>query len=150
MSILRYAVRNRVQYYPVRTKAWKDLMYKRMKLGAWPPEGASPLHPIEPWGKQFFVFNAMQDGKPETLLCVTNHERKPLMYLRKEDFEALCSAFDSIKEALEKFENADEEPDMRYELRRLEVLEDNYAMQRMKKGIHSCHTIMRARHRPKK
>ncbi|GBE59159.1 hypothetical protein, conserved [Babesia ovata] len=105
---------------------------------------------IEPWGKQFFVFNTVQDGQPETLLCVANHERKPLMYLRREDFEALCSAFDSIKEALAKYENEEQEPDMRYEIRRLEVLEDNYAMQRMKTGRHSSHTIMRARPRNKK
>ncbi|KAG6440093.1 hypothetical protein BBOV_III004745 [Babesia bovis T2Bo] len=150
MSILRYTVRNRVQYYPVKTKAWKDMMYKRMRLGPWPPEGASPLHPIEPWGKQFFVFNAMQDGKPETVLCVTDHQRKPLMYLRREDLEAIASAFDSIKDALARFEELDEEPDMRYEMRRLEALEDNYAMQRMKTGRHSSHTIMRARSRPKK
>ncbi|KAK1932935.1 hypothetical protein X943_001486 [Babesia divergens] len=146
MSILRYTVRGRVQYYP-------ELQFKRMKLGQWPPEGASPLHPIEPWGKQFFVFNTQQDGTPETLLCVTNHERKPLMYLRREDFEAL--SFDGIKEALKKFDNPDRvslevQPDLRYEMRRLEVLEDNYAMQRMKTGRHSSHTIMRARHREKK
>lgn len=121
-----------------------------MKLGHWPPEGSSPLHPIEPWGKQFFVFNTKQDGELETLLCVTNHERKPLMYLRREDFEALCNSFGSIKEALERFDNSDRKPDMRYEMRRLEVLEDNYAMQRMKTGRHSSHTIMRARPREKK
>lgn len=24
----------------------------------WPPKGSSPVTPIEPWGKQFFVYNA--------------------------------------------------------------------------------------------
>ncbi|ORM40034.1 uncharacterized protein BXIN_1182 [Babesia sp. Xinjiang] len=124
-------------------QSFLDLMYKRMKLGAWPPEGASPLHPIEPWGKQFFVFNTTQGGQPETLLCVTNHERKPLMYLRREDFEALVRQLEANWRNLQ-------EPDLRYEMRRLEVLEDNYAMQRMKTGRHSSHTIMRARLRNKK
>ncbi|CDR97106.1 hypothetical protein BBBOND_0310090 [Babesia bigemina] len=143
MSVLRYAVRGRVQYYPVHIAS--ELQYKRMRMGQWPPEGASPLHPVDR-----ALGQAVLRLQPETLLCVANHERKPLI------------AFDSIKEALEKYENEEQvslnamlrkgvqEPDMRYEMRRLEVLEDNYAMQRMKTGRHSSHTIMRARPRNKK
>jgi len=29
-----------------------------MRFPFWPPRGASPVTPIEPWGKQFFVYNA--------------------------------------------------------------------------------------------
>ncbi|EPR60916.1 hypothetical protein TGPRC2_310500 [Toxoplasma gondii TgCatPRC2] len=40
------------------------VMFRRMNLLNWPPEDASPLHPIEPWGRQFFVFNAFATIDP--------------------------------------------------------------------------------------
>ncbi|AFZ79373.1 hypothetical protein BEWA_022210 [Theileria equi strain WA] len=166
MSILRYRPRGGVQHYPGTSEIKRgevlsnfrffnltyatELQYKRLKIGNWPPPDSSPLHPIEPWGKQFFVFNTLQEGKPETLLCVADHSRKPLMYLRREDFQVLASIFESIKGELDRLNNVPREPDGTFDMQRLEYDRPRYAMQRMKTGAHSSHTIMRSTHRAKK
>ena len=33
----------------------------KVRFPRWPPKGCSPVTPIEPWGKQFFVYNAPKD-----------------------------------------------------------------------------------------
>ncbi|XP_952240.1 uncharacterized protein TA13390 [Theileria annulata] len=123
MSALRYKIKNCVQYYPVRSKLWKgskfnflffyfinfdisEIQYNRMKLGEWPPPNSSPLHPIEPWGKQLFVFNTTLNGNNEALLCITDSTRKPLIYFYREDFQALKLYIEKIKEELERLESA--------------------------------------------
>ncbi|UVC54665.1 hypothetical protein MACJ_003634 [Theileria orientalis] len=143
MSVLRQKIKECVQYYP-------ELQYKRMKIGEWPPSNSSPLHPIEPWGKQFFVFNTLLNGKNETLLCVTDHSRKPLMYLYKEDFQAIKLYMENIKNELNRLENISREDDTRYEKLLLDSVATSYCMQRMKTGRHSSHTIMGSTHRHKK
>ncbi|EAN32761.2 hypothetical protein TpMuguga_02g00478 [Theileria parva strain Muguga] len=150
MSALRYKIKNCVQYYPVRSKLWKEIQYKRMKLGEWPPPNSSPLHPIEPWGKQLFVFNTTLNGNNETLLCVTDHTRKPLIYFYKEDFQALKLYIEKIKEELERLESTAKPDDDKYADSLAYTLNKSYTMQRMKTGRHSSHTIMRSVQRIKK
>ncbi|KAF4735206.1 hypothetical protein FOZ63_019171, partial [Perkinsus olseni] len=36
----------------------KNIKRWQAKFRFWPPKDASPVQPIEPWGKQFFVYNA--------------------------------------------------------------------------------------------
>ncbi|PHJ22160.1 hypothetical protein CSUI_003993 [Cystoisospora suis] len=47
-----------------RLGVYRTIMFRRMNLPNWPPDGASPLHPIEPWGRQFVVFNAHETAAP--------------------------------------------------------------------------------------
>ncbi|CDJ56131.1 hypothetical protein, conserved [Eimeria maxima] len=37
-------------------RIWPHIEFKRMNYPTWPPPNSSPLHPIEPWGRQVFVF----------------------------------------------------------------------------------------------
>eukprot|EP00375_Theileria_parva_P002366 XP_765044.1 hypothetical protein [Theileria parva strain Muguga] len=117
MSALRYKIKNCVQYYP-------EIQYKRMKLGEWPPPNSSPLHPIEPWGKQLFVFNTTLNGNK--------------LYIEK------------IKEELERLESTAKPDDDKYADSLAYTLNKSYTMQRMKTGRHSSHTIMRSVQRIKK
>ncbi|CDJ53041.1 hypothetical protein, conserved [Eimeria brunetti] len=41
---------------PPFSRIWQHVAYKRMNYPTWPPPNSSPLHPIEPWGRQVFVF----------------------------------------------------------------------------------------------
>ncbi|OEH78280.1 hypothetical protein cyc_04597 [Cyclospora cayetanensis] len=37
-------------------RIWPHIQFQRMNYPTWPPPNASPLHPLEPWGRQLFVF----------------------------------------------------------------------------------------------
>ncbi|CDJ44787.1 hypothetical protein, conserved, partial [Eimeria tenella] len=37
-------------------RIWPHIEFQRMNYPTWPPPSASPLHPLEPWGRQVFVF----------------------------------------------------------------------------------------------
>ncbi|KAK2197018.1 hypothetical protein BdWA1_000012 [Babesia duncani] len=132
-----------------RTNAQKKLYYKRLDNPKWPPPNASPAHPIEPWGKQFFVLNAMQGQELETLLCVADYQKKPLMFLRREDLDALQGCMPAIKHELQRLQDQWTSTESRFDLSRLELAHDIRATQRIKTGRHSSHTIMRGRGRPK-
>ena len=40
---------------------YNRVKFFRAQYREWPPKDASPLHPIEPWGKTFFVHNFRPD-----------------------------------------------------------------------------------------
>ncbi|KAL8438737.1 hypothetical protein Efla_003408 [Eimeria flavescens] len=37
-------------------RIWPHVQFQRLNYPMWPPANASPLHPLEPWGRQVFVF----------------------------------------------------------------------------------------------
>jgi len=118
-------------------RLWIKLFNQRMQEENWPPPGCSPMHPIEPWGKQFAVFNAAEvagpdsqkprrgvDGEPvrtRTVMCVMSPFRRPMMFLSRDDFEALAVNLPFIKKQLEVFaerKERDYPEDLRYEKQR--------------------------------
>ncbi|KAF8821350.1 hypothetical protein IE077_002128 [Cardiosporidium cionae] len=155
-----------------------EMQFRRMNLPNWPPADASPLHPIEPWGKQFFVFNALKSQKfpsdrrwgqyqaaplqevdgtilpDETVLCVTDFARSPLMFLSHEDFTALVGYLPELKKHFEKLKaeqsNENELESIIYKSSRLHQPARHYGMQRMPGGNHTSYGMKRGTNRERK
>ncbi|EDL45731.1 hypothetical protein PVIIG_03212 [Plasmodium vivax India VII] len=133
-----------------------------MRRFNWPPQEASAIHPIEPYGKQFFIFNAFKRDpnfdsevsntvKPllnpnnekipsETVLCVCDFAKRPLMFLNYLDFKILQASMDKIKEGFKKMEEKLDKTnylDTKFGLMLKYNLNKTYGMQRVKKGEHN-------------
>ncbi|VWU48686.1 conserved protein, unknown function [Hepatocystis sp. ex Piliocolobus tephrosceles] len=151
-----------VRHNTFRINAHKKIIYNRMRRFNWPPEDCSTIHPIEPHGKQFFVFNGYKRDprydneisnvvKPllndnnekipsETMLCVCDFAKRPLMFLNYLDFKILQSSMDKIKEGFSIIkERLDKSNylDNKYSLMLKYNLNKTYGMQRVKKGEHN-------------
>eukprot|EP00386_Alphamonas_edax_P007716 GDKI01025641.1.p1 GENE.GDKI01025641.1~~GDKI01025641.1.p1 ORF type:complete len:181 (+),score=56.63 GDKI01025641.1:67-609(+) len=173
-------VRHRVKQW-IGWKPAKAIAFKRMNYFTWPPDDCSTMHPIEPWGRQFFVFNAFETVDPntwggpqgaypqippklgpdgnkiptQTVLCVADFARRPLMYLTKDDLAVLAANLGEMKEELvrfrEKMENEKElDKDEHYHMQRLLLPHRSYAMQRTKKGEHASYGIAKGVFRERK
>ncbi|CCF72713.1 conserved Plasmodium protein, unknown function [Babesia microti strain RI] len=175
-----YGVRNflkqKNKFFLIQSVVCKRYFFMHCKYEKqWPPHDCSPFHPIEPWGKQFFIFNALRPNKfveaqdlvsnnnllpkskgddceKETVLCVTDYRKTPLMYLVREDFNVLCQSIDSIYDELLKFERKLDNftSDNRLELQKEFVPRRSYRMQKTKKGEHCSYGIFRGARRMKK
>ncbi|SBT71441.1 conserved Plasmodium protein, unknown function [Plasmodium malariae] len=151
-----------VRHNVFRLNAHKKVIYNRMRRFNWPPEGCSAIHPIEPYGKQFFVFNAFKrDSKfdseisnivkplmnsnnekipTETVLCVCDFAKRPLMFLNYLDFKILEANIGKIKEGFRKIEEKLDKSnylDTKFGLVLKYNLNKTYGMQRVKKGEHN-------------
>lgn len=78
-----------------------------LATNAWPPphRSAEIVMPA-PFHRRMFVFNCRNsDGRTRTTtLAFTTAKHRPLMYLTRQDFEALVAASDEIKLALVDFQ----------------------------------------------
>ncbi|ANQ08139.1 Uncharacterized protein PCOAH_00026840 [Plasmodium coatneyi] len=151
-----------VRHNTFRLNVHKKLIYNRMRRFNWPPQECSAIHPIEPYGKQFFIFNAFKRDpnfdhemsntvKPmlnasnekipsETVLCVCDFARRPLMFLNYLDFKILQASMDKIKEGFKKMEEKLDKTsylDTKFGLMLKYNLNKTYGMQRVKKGEHN-------------
>ncbi|CAD2091985.1 conserved Plasmodium protein, unknown function [Plasmodium vinckei] len=151
-----------VRHNAFRLNAHKKLVYNRLKRFNWPPQDCSTIHPIEPYGKQFFIFNAYKRDtrfdneisntvKPlinlnnekipsETVLCVCDFAKRPLMFLNYQDFKILEASIDQIKEGFNKIEGKLDKTnylDTKFGLMLKYNLNKTYGMQRVKKGEHN-------------
>ncbi|CDO65146.1 conserved Plasmodium protein, unknown function [Plasmodium reichenowi] len=151
-----------VRHNVFRLNAHKKIIYNRLRRFNWPPEDCSTIHPIEPYGKQFFVFNAFKrDVKfdnemstsvtpllnsnnekiaSETVLCVCDFAKRPLMFLNYLDFKILQENIHKIKEGFRKLdENTEKENylDTKFGLMLKYNINKTYGMQRVKKGEHN-------------
>eukprot|EP00920_Eleutheroschizon_duboscqi_P041593 GHVT01099843.1.p1 GENE.GHVT01099843.1~~GHVT01099843.1.p1 ORF type:complete len:169 (+),score=2.35 GHVT01099843.1:498-1004(+) len=126
------------------------------------------LYQIEPWGRQFFVFNAWEAIRPEkwkgprggaprlppvlddqgqpvanqTVMCVCDYSRKPLMYLMRPDVDHLVRNLGFLKQQLYEFKEKQLPDDFvaiasqEYLTKRILMPYRHYGMQRTKTGGH--------------
>lgn len=151
-----------VRHNTFRLKIHKKIIYNRMRRFNWPPPDSSTIHPIEPYGKQFFVFNAFKrDSKfdnelsntvvpllnsnnekipTETVLCVCDFAKRPLMFLNYLDFKILQENISKIKEGFKEIEEKLDKSnylDNKFSLMLKLNMNKTYGMQRVKKGEHN-------------
>lgn len=151
-----------VRHNAFRLNNHKKIIFNRLRRFNWPPKDCSTIHPIEPYGKQFFVFNAFKrDTKydkemsntvvplrnengdmipSETVLCVCDFAKRPLMFLNYLDFKILKEKMDKIKEGFREVEEKLDKSnylEKKFSLMLKYNLNKTYGMQRVKKGEHN-------------
>ncbi|CEM10233.1 unnamed protein product [Vitrella brassicaformis CCMP3155] len=162
-----------VRHNKLRRNCYRYIRNRRANYFTWPPPDSSPLHPIEPWGRQFFVFNAYEtidledwegprgpypllppkleaDGSMlaiHPVLCVSDFARRPLMYLSREDLDTVVAALPEFKRELQKFrERVESSPhtfSAIWDQQKLLMPKKTYTMQRMKTGEHHSWGIIK-------